>query len=61
MGPRVRGDDNGVAFVSTGRTFAFPRHKAPEVCVQLRPKEGAGNAGRLVRPQPRVVGNKHAR
>jgi hypothetical protein len=44
-------------------TFAFPRRQAPELCMQLSPKkfEGAGNAGRLVRPQPRVVGSKHAR
>jgi hypothetical protein len=38
---------------------AHPR----EFCQQVSPqkREGAGNAGRLVRPQPRVVGRKHAR
>jgi hypothetical protein len=34
----------------------FSRHDMPEVCQKLLAlsSEGAGNAGRLVRPQPRV-------
>jgi hypothetical protein len=37
-------------------TFAISRHDLPEFCYQLPAlsSEGAGNAGRLVRPQPRV-------
>ena len=43
----------------SGRTFAFPRRGAPEVCKKSPPKEGAGNAGRPVHPQPRVQSRKH--
>src|ERR1700753_666268 len=41
---------------------AFPRRKAPELCSGHSPSEseGAGNAGRLVRPHARGVGRKHA-
>ena len=41
-------------------TFAFSRRKAPEVCLHPLPlkPEGAGNAGRLVRPLPHVRGSK---
>jgi hypothetical protein len=38
--------------------------KNPALCIQraqCRPKREAGNAGRPMRPQPRVVGSKHAR
>jgi len=51
MGPCVRRDDD----VET-HTFAFSRRILPEFCYE-RPAlqtEGAGNAGRLVRPPPRV-------
>jgi hypothetical protein len=46
-----------------GHSFAISRRDAPEVYVQLSPQksEGAGNAGRPERPQPRVVCSKHAR
>jgi hypothetical protein len=45
------------------RDSAFSRRDAPEVFMKFVPlrTEGAENAGRLVRPQPRVVGSKHAR
>jgi hypothetical protein len=35
---------------------ALPRHKVPELCKKLPAlsTEGAGNAGRLVRPPPHV-------
>ncbi len=38
------------------RTFAIPRHDAPELCKQSARKktEGAGNAGCPMHPQPRV-------
>ena len=35
-------------------SFAFPRHIAPELCVNFSPNEGVGNAGRPMHPQPRV-------
>jgi len=35
-------------------TFAFPRRISPGSCQILPPKEGVGNAGRPVHPQPRV-------
>src|SRR5579883_3578098 len=35
-------------------TFAFPRRNSARVIPKLRPSEGAGNAGRSMRPQPRV-------
>jgi hypothetical protein len=43
--------------------FAFPRREAPEFCQQhpALNTEGAGNAGRPERPQPRVECSKHAR
>jgi hypothetical protein len=34
---------------------------APEVCMNDPPKEGVGNAGCPLHPQPRVVCRKHAR
>jgi hypothetical protein len=41
-------------------TSAFPRRDASGFCKNLRPKEGVGNAGRAMHPQPRVcVKNKH--
>jgi hypothetical protein len=40
-------------------TFAFPRRNTPELCMNFRPIEGAGNAGRPMRPQPRVRNKKH--
>src|SRR5260221_11713867 len=42
------------------RAFAIPRRNAPEVWQELRPEksEGAGNAGRPTRPQPRVQNKK---
>src|SRR5439155_23601301 len=44
------------AFAFIKHTFAFPRRESPELCMNLSPfeTEGAGNAGRLMRPQPRV-------
>jgi hypothetical protein len=35
-------------------TFALSRHNAPEACQNLSPKEGVGNAGCPLHPQPRV-------
>src|SRR5258707_7974230 len=35
-------------------TSAISRREAPELCMKLRPIEGAGNAGRSLHPQPRV-------
>jgi hypothetical protein len=35
-------------------TFAFPRRVAPELLLDPSPKEGAGNAGCPLHPQPRV-------
>jgi hypothetical protein len=34
--------------------FALSRHDLPELCINFPPKEGVGNAGRPVHPQPRV-------
>jgi hypothetical protein len=34
--------------------FAIPRRDAPELCMKLAPKEGVGNAGCPLHPQPRV-------
>jgi hypothetical protein len=38
------------------RDLAIPRRDAPELCMNHSPRksEGAGNAGRSMRPQPRV-------
>src|SRR6202140_1190398 len=36
------------------RTFATPRHTAPELLKIFRPKEGAGNAGCALHPRSRV-------
>ena len=42
-----------------GHAFAFPRRKSPEFCIDpLAQSEGAGNAGRSMRPQPRVQDRK---
>ena len=43
--------------------FAFSRRDAPEFCINLPPKEGVGNAGCPLHPQPRVQidGRKHER
>jgi hypothetical protein len=51
MDPGVRRDDD-----VERHTFAISRRIWPELCYQLPAlsSEGAGNAGRLVRPQPRV-------
>ena len=42
--------------MTTMHDSASPRRNPPEFCYQLPPlpSEGAGNAGRLVRPLPRV-------
>ena len=37
-----------------GRTSALSRHDTPEFCLNLSPLEGAGKAGRLMHPQPRM-------
>ena len=43
------------------RDFAFSRRDAPEVLKNLPPREGVGNAGCPVHPQPRVrMGSKYA-
>src|SRR5438046_586551 len=44
------------AFQFIKHTFAFPRRESPELCTNLSPfeTEGAGNAGRSMRPKPRV-------
>jgi hypothetical protein len=53
MDARVKpGHDEGVR-----HTSAFSRRVAPEVCQVISfdpPMEGAGNAGRAMRPQPRM-------
>src|SRR6266550_1842681 len=43
-------------FAFIKHTFAFPRREPPELCMNLSPfeTEGAGNAGRPMRPKPRV-------
>jgi hypothetical protein len=43
------------------RGFAISPHVLREVCRNVCPRnsEGAGNAGRLMRPQPRVQSRKH--
>jgi hypothetical protein len=41
-------------FLGRRRPGAFPRRMAPELCIYLSPKEGAGNAGCPMHPQPRV-------
>ena len=62
-GPIRAGDDDGqrgrLMFIK--HKSAFSRRDAPELCVNLWPRklEGAGNAGRLMRPQPRVQSRKH--
>ncbi len=33
---------------------AFPQREAPELCIVLPPKKGAGNAGCPMHPQPRA-------
>ncbi len=52
----VAGDDGEEcsASVFIKHTFAFPRRVAPELCLNVPPKEGAGNAGCPMHPQPRV-------
>src|ERR1019366_468918 len=54
---RLSGTDPGYparrAIPST-HAFAFPRRIAPGLCINLPPKEGVGNAGCPVHPQPRV-------
>jgi hypothetical protein len=50
--------------VAYGHGFAISPHHSREVCSQISRSlntEGAGNAGRPMRPQPRVVCSKHAR
>ena len=42
-------------------TFAFPRRMAPGFCKNDPPKEGVGNAGCPVHPQPRAQSRKHTR
>ena len=42
-------------------TFAFPRRDAPELCMNRCPKEGVGNAGCPLHPQPRAQCRKHTR
>jgi hypothetical protein len=49
MGPCVRRDDE----VGT-HTLSFSRLDPPEFCKFFRPKEGVGNAGCPMHPQPRV-------
>ena len=40
--------------------FTISRRDAPELCMHPSPpKEGAGNAGRSMRPKPRVQNKKH--
>ena len=55
MGPGVRRDDDVAG--KPGHTSAFsPRvfARAVQECFALRKTEGAGNAGRAMRPQPRM-------
>ena len=42
-------------FVASRYNCAFPRRDAPELCINPSPKEGVGNAGCPLHPQPRVV------
>src|ERR1700716_2045656 len=51
---RVMTTESVAAFVFIGHGSAFPRRDAPGLCQNFRPKEGVGNAGRPVHPQPRV-------
>jgi hypothetical protein len=46
----------GFDFQTARYASAFPRLDTPELCKNLSPRksEGAGNAGRSARPQPRV-------
>jgi hypothetical protein len=45
-------------FQSRRHKSTFPRRETPELCINLRPTEGAGNAGRSMRPQPRMQSKK---
>jgi hypothetical protein len=51
----ARHNDAGHGFAVSPRVFA---RVLPEMCRSLN-SEGAGNAGRLMRPQPRVQSRKH--
>src|SRR5712672_4015172 len=46
--------------MTTEQPSAFPRREAPGLCMNLSPliSEGAGNAGRAMRPQPRMQTKK---
>jgi hypothetical protein len=54
--PPPPGEGRNGARSQLKQTSAFPRRDAPEFCQKLPAlsTEGAGNAGRLVRPQRRV-------
>jgi hypothetical protein len=63
-GSRVRGDGKLTEFNFLSRhAFAISPRVSREVCFEIPAlhSEGAGNAGRPMRPQPRVVYVKHAR
>jgi hypothetical protein len=47
-------DDREDSRFLSRHTFAFPRLDSPGLCQSFRPKEGVGNAGCPVHPQPRV-------
>ena len=54
--PPPPGEGKSRARLQCKHTFAYSRRNPPEFCYELPalPTEGAGNAGRLVRPPPRV-------
>jgi hypothetical protein len=56
MGPALRRDDSEFADSVFKQPAAFSRHDLPEFCnlVALSLTEGAGKAGRRLRPQHRV-------
>ena len=47
--------------ISNSHACAFPRRDLPGLCQHIVPRriEGAGNAGRPMRPQPRMQNKKH--
>ena len=52
----VKAPRNDIGYAST-----FPRRDTPELCRNFSPqkREGVGNAGCSVHPQPRVQSRKH--
>jgi hypothetical protein len=54
MDARVKPGHDECRHLDTKHTFATSRRDAPEALMNLSPKEGVGNAGCPLHPQPRV-------